>query len=209
MAVALQLDNKEREIRLTLAGNQEVEPRVVDHLKSIWGKLQALSKEFTVKGGSDKHKEGLPDISDDMFLPLRVKIFREIYQYSLEKQMKQVEKWWGPLLNFSNELDERRGEDIKGFELDLTYVVAGLNSVLGLTKVLRHDPMRGLTEDEWKTVYEHSMAVNDVAELVLADRNYYRCETLARKLNGMPPATPHFESYTKVFSPPRDPIPRS
>ena len=187
MAVALQLDGKKREIRLTLAGNQGVEPRVVDHLKSVWGKLQALSKEFTAEGGSDEHKEGLPDILNDMFLPLRVKIFREIYQYSLEKQMKRVEKWWGPLLDFSNELGRHCGEDIQGFELNLIDVVAGLNSMLGLTKELHRDPVRGLTDDQWKMLHDHSMAANDLAGHVLANRNHYRCKTLAQELNGMPP----------------------
>lgn len=179
-AVALQLNHKERKIRLTLAENQEVEPRVVDHLKSVWGMLQALSTlaEFTAKGGSDEYKEGLP---------LRVRIFREIYQYSLKKQMKQVQKWWSPLLDFSKELDQRRGHNLQGFELDLTYVVAELNSVLELTKELSRDPVRGLTDDQWKTVHDHSMAANDLAGHVLANRNHYRCKTLAQELNGMPP----------------------
>ena len=190
MAVALQLNYKEREIRLTLAENREVESRVVDHLKSVWGKLQALSNEFTAKRESDKYKDGLPDIHDNMFLPLRVNIFREIYQYSLKKQMKQVEKWWPGLLNFAKELDKRRGENLKGFDLKVYYVVIGLDSVLELTKRLHHNPVQELTDDEWKTVHDHSIAVNRMAELVLADRNHYGCEILAKELNGIPSQSP-------------------
>ncbi|RPB04247.1 hypothetical protein L873DRAFT_1460200 [Choiromyces venosus 120613-1] len=76
VAVAFQLNSKEREIRLTIAENRDVEPRLVNHLDSVWRKLQALSNEFAADGGLDKNEEGSPDIPKDKGLPLRVNIFR-------------------------------------------------------------------------------------------------------------------------------------
>ncbi|RPA96385.1 hypothetical protein L873DRAFT_1239130 [Choiromyces venosus 120613-1] len=190
VAVALQLNSKERQIRLTIAENREVEPSVVDHLYSVWGKLQALSNEFAAKGGSDTNGEGSPDIPGDVALPLRVNIFREIYQFSLEKQMKRVTKWWSRLLDFVKELAKRRGEDLQGVESNLYYVVAGLHSVLQLVRRLHRNPTRGLTDDEWEVVHDHSMWANENVGLVLADRKHFGCEILAQELNDSPSSCP-------------------
>ncbi|RPA93218.1 hypothetical protein L873DRAFT_1793776 [Choiromyces venosus 120613-1] len=189
VAVALQLDSKEREIRLTIAENQEVEPRVVHHLGSVWGKLQALSNEFAAKGGSDKNEERSPDLPEYVALPLR---------------MQRVEKWWSRLINFVKELAKRRGVALQGVESDLFDVVTGLYTVIQLLSRLHCDPKRGLTDAEWKVVYNGSMWVSKKAGIVLADRQHFGCEILAQELNGMPlltPITSHMQSIRTTHRP--------
>ena len=180
VAVALRLNPKKQEIRLTIAGNQEVEPCVVDHLKSVWEKLQALSNAFAARRWSGKNEEGSPDISED----IAVGIFREIYEFSMEKQMIRERKWVSGLASFMQLLAKRRGVDLQGFESDLLDLLVGLVSALELVDKLRDYPVRGLTYDEWKMVYYFSMLVNEKARLVLADRKNIGCETLAQELNG-------------------------
>src|SRR5205807_2299360 len=46
VAIALQLDSLNQKIRLTLAENSEVGGNLVEHLTSVWGKLQNLSDEY-------------------------------------------------------------------------------------------------------------------------------------------------------------------
>ncbi|RPB01792.1 hypothetical protein L873DRAFT_1803050 [Choiromyces venosus 120613-1] len=190
VAVAFQLNSKEREIRLTIAENRDVEPRLVNHLDSVWRKLQALSNEFAANGGSDKNEEGSPDIPEDKGLPLRVNIFREIYQFSLEKQMKRERKWWSGLLNFMKVLNKCRRGSLQGVESDLYDIVTGLSFALELVCKLHHDPKQGLTDDEWNLVYEDSIWASEKAGLVLADRNHFGCEKLAQELNDSPSSSP-------------------
>jgi hypothetical protein len=46
VAVALLLDPQNKRIRLALAENKEIESSLVDHLTSLWGKLQNLSDKY-------------------------------------------------------------------------------------------------------------------------------------------------------------------
>jgi len=154
VAVALQLKPKELEIRLTIAEDQEVEPLVVNHLNSVWEKLQALSDGFAAQRGSDNNQEGSPDISEDVALPLRVKIFREIYEFSMQKQMAQGRKWFEGLVKFAKKLSESRAIPLQEVESDLYDVVVAMDSVLELVDKFRHYPTQGLTYDEWETVYD-------------------------------------------------------
>jgi len=57
VAVAVQLQLKEKEICMTLAENREVKSEMVDHLTSICKKLKRLSKEFAVERNLNSNKE--------------------------------------------------------------------------------------------------------------------------------------------------------
>ena len=200
-AVALQLNSKEQQIRLTIAENQEVEDCVDDHLKNVWRNLQALSNELAAERGSGKHEEGSPNIPKDVARALRVKIFSEIYQFSLQKEMRRVGRSWGGLLNFVRKLYDRRGKPLQGVELNLFYFVAGLDSALRLIRKLERHPEQGLTDGEWAEVYDDSIFAHARARLVLADRNQFGCEILARELNGMSLLTPftgHMQKYSQT-----------
>ncbi|RPA94023.1 hypothetical protein L873DRAFT_1846811 [Choiromyces venosus 120613-1] len=58
VAVALQLNSKEREIRLTIAENQEVEPRVVHHLDSVWESCKPYRTSLRRKEDRTRTRKG-------------------------------------------------------------------------------------------------------------------------------------------------------
>ncbi|PUU72638.1 hypothetical protein B9Z19DRAFT_1137106 [Tuber borchii] len=185
VAVALQVDSDQQKINLTIAENENVNPKLVAHLESVWAKLQALSRLYAVGREEESNKEAKesPAKPKDTTLPLRIQIFREIYKFSLEKQMKRVDKWWRRLLDFMIKLTARREDVIQGMEEDLSQVVVGLHLVLQLVRRLHRNPAAELTEDEWELVYVESIWANQKARLVLADREEDGCEILAKELN--------------------------
>jgi len=196
VAISLQVNPGERQIRLMVAENRKVDHSVVPHLKSVWRILQALSTEFEAEGGSDVYEQGSPSIPKGVVLRLRIRLFREIYQHSLAKQMKLEGKWWSLLFDFVKELFIRRGKFLKGVEYGLYQAVTGLDSVLQLARKLRD--RQKLTDDEWKMLYHESMFANNKARLVLAEQGDRSCEALAHEFNGTPLLTPimsHMQKY--------------
>ena len=204
VAIALQLKHGTKEIRLTIAENQDVGDTLVNHLYNIWGKLQALSDEYAGQRAEGQRAEawdenrGTEELDGDPIpsppiplgvgQPLKLEIFREVYQYCLKKHMKRVKKWYGGLSDFTKELDKHHTSvDLRGLEQNLSEAVIALVLALELVfKLFRRD----LTNDEWEEVYWQSMLANKSAELVLADRHGLGCEKLARELKGMPPLLP-------------------
>ncbi|KAG0136921.1 hypothetical protein HOY82DRAFT_620766 [Tuber indicum] len=193
VVIALQLKHGTKEIRLTIAENEDVGDSLVNHLYNIWGKLQALSDEYARQRAEARHgnqgTKGLdedpipsPPIPSEVGQPLRIEIFREVYQYCLEKHMKRVDKWLERLSNFMEELYERRkGVGLGRFAQDLSKAVITLVLALELVRKLSE---RGLTNDEWENEYWQSMNSNYKAKLLLADSHGLGCERLARELKG-------------------------
>ncbi|RPA92455.1 hypothetical protein L873DRAFT_1794227 [Choiromyces venosus 120613-1] len=184
VAIALQLKPDTKEIRLTIAENQDVADSLVNHLYNIWRKLQALSDEYAGQRKAEWDGDEMlsPVIASDVARPLKIEIFREIYKFSLEKQKKRVNKWLRALCDFMEELEKRRaGVALEGFEWNLYNAVVAL--VLALKLVFKHSENQ-LTDDEWEQVYWQSMTANLEAKLVLADRHGLGCDALAQELNG-------------------------
>ncbi|RPA95425.1 hypothetical protein L873DRAFT_1320064 [Choiromyces venosus 120613-1] len=184
VAIALQLKPDTKEIRLTIAENQDVADSLVNHLYNIWSKLQALSDEYARQRKAKWDGEHMlsPVIPLDVARPLKIEIFCEVYKFSLEKQKKRVNKWFRGLCDFIVELEKRRvGIPLEGFEWNLSNAVVAL--VLALQLVFKHSENQ-LTDDEWEQVYWQSMTANMDAKLVLADRHGLSCDTLAQELNG-------------------------
>ena len=186
VAVALQLDPKNQKIRLTIAGNQEVESCLVDHLERVWGNLQALSNELSTESESDKNEEASPDVSQDMSCMLMLKIFRELYQLTMEKQRRREAKWLGDLGSFANKLAKRRIGVLQGSARDVCEILTGLEMAREVVDKVYHCPSYVLTEDEWLEVYGFNIWFIEKAELVLEGENNLDCESLAQELNGMP-----------------------
>ncbi|RPA91671.1 hypothetical protein L873DRAFT_1794729 [Choiromyces venosus 120613-1] len=185
VAIALQLKPGTKEIRLTIAENQDVGDSLVNHLYNIWGKLQALSDEYAGQRAEawdgNQRTEELdedpmlsPEIPLEVGQPLKIEIFRDVYHYCLEKQMKRVKK-------------HRTGVGLGGFEQNLSEAVVAL--VLALELVFKL-PEKQLTDGEWEEVYWQSMTANEEAKLVLADSHGLGCENLARELKGDLPGDP-------------------
>ncbi|RPB04762.1 hypothetical protein L873DRAFT_1785979 [Choiromyces venosus 120613-1] len=184
VAIALQLKPSTKEIRLMIMENQDVADSLVNHLYNIWRKLQALSDEYAGQRKAEWDKDQMlsPVIPPDVAEPLKIEIFREVYKFSLKKQLKRMKKWLRALCDFMEELEKRRvGIALEGFERNLSKAVVTL--VLALKLVFKHSENQ-LTDDEWEQVYWYSLKANMEAKLVLADRHELGCDVLAQELNG-------------------------
>lgn len=136
-------------------------------------------------GGTYSSGRASPEIPGNVALPLRTEIFRDIYQFCMKKQIKRIKKWLGGLNSFMRQLMEDRGEtELKGSELNLYYVIAGVFTILRLLMKL-HDDNPGilLADGEWEEIFKQSMWVTENATCALEDGNY--CELLAQELTGI------------------------
>ncbi|KAG0644551.1 hypothetical protein HOY80DRAFT_1133014 [Tuber brumale] len=153
VAIGLQLNSQKKEIRLTVAENKKVTDGLVNHLTKVWGKLQTLSGEYERDRGGrwDRSQPRSPEMPKGVGLSLKKEIFRDIYQYSLEKQMKRIDKWSESLGRFVKELLRRRASlDIQGFELSLYKAVFALSLAVRVVSKLHDNPNVQLTESEWE-----------------------------------------------------------
>jgi len=187
VSVALQLDNRTQQVRLTIAANQIVKVDLVNHLTTIWGRLQAISNEYMVQTlkarGSDLYGGRSLGIPTNIATPLKVAMFREIYQFCMGKQIKRMQKWLSGITSLLQQLTQRRGDKpLRAFELNLYRTVVGLLPELQLLQRLYDHPQAEPMDDAgvWEEMYEQSMQVAKRAELVLADTT--ACEILARNL---------------------------
>ena len=187
VAVALQVNSNKHKINLTIAQNGKVDPKLVAHLESVWEKLQGLSRLYAArrKEESNEGAKQSSTVPKDPTFPLRVQIFREIYKFSLAKQMKLMLKWWDRLVDFMKELATRRGDLLEGMEEDLLDTLVVLRSVLELVLQLHLNPAVELTQDDWELVYVQTTWATQKVRLILADREEDGCEILARELYGM------------------------
>jgi len=202
VAIGLQLHSRRKEIRLTVAENKGVMNGLVNHLTKIWRNLQALSSQYENyrHGKWDKFQPRSPDtMTSDVGHSLKIEIFRDIYQYSLKKQVKRMDKWSEALGRFMKELLRRREFlQLQGFELSLYNSVVALSMAAEVVSRLRDNSNVQLTMSEWEFVYFQSMQANQDAKVVLADRNGLGCEVLARQLSGMLLLFPLLYSSTVV-----------
>jgi len=127
-------------------------------------------------------------MTSDVGHSLKIEIFRDIYQYSLKKQVKRMDKWSEALGCFMKELLRRREFlQLQEFELSLYNSVVALSMAAEVVSTLRDNSNVQLTMLEWEFVYFQSMQAYQDAKVVLADRNGLGCELfkLAGQLSGM------------------------
>lgn len=190
VAVALKFNSQTQEIHLTVAASNASKidgEKLVSYITSIWRKLQVLSDAYAEQRGEELNLSGRksPEIPGDVALPLRIKIFREVNEFCLKKEMKRKKKWLGRLNSFVRQLAERRGDAdlLEGSEVNLYHAVVGLFEALRLLMKFEDNPGTELTDREWEEIYMQSMWVTENASLVLADGK--RCEILAQKIQGI------------------------
>ena len=186
VAIGLQLNSRAEQIRLTVVENTNTTDGLVSHLKNIWGNLQALSNEYAEQR-TKRLKEcqsKSPDLSPRLDMSLKIKIFGDIYQYSLSKQMKRIDKWLEPIGLFVQELlTHHSGSALEGSERCLYEFLIGMSFIV---PKLRDSPENPLTPEEWEYVYYQTSVANKNAKLVLEEKGETSCEMLALKLHGRP-----------------------
>jgi len=196
VAIGLQFNPGKKEIRITVAENTDVTAGLVNHLTLVWRKLQSLSVRYQEERSRSCDKPGSPEMPQVVHHSLRTEIFRNIYRYSLEKQMKRIDKWFNGLGRFVKELVKwRLPYEVQEFELSLCNAVIALSMAVRVVSKLRDNPTGQLTESEWESVHFQSILANKHVRIVLADRNGLGCEILAGKLGGMLLLLPHYRTY--------------
>jgi len=187
VAVALKFNSQTQEIHLTAAASKTNGEKLVSYITAVWRKLQALSDEYAERRDEELNLSGRksPEIPGDVALPLRIKIFRQVYEFCIRKEMKRKKKWLRRLNSFVRQLIEHRGDAdlLEGSEVNLYHVVVGLFRVLRLLMKFEDNPGTELTDLEWEEIYMQSMWVTENASLALADGK--RCEILAQEIQGI------------------------
>ncbi|KAG0635434.1 hypothetical protein HOY80DRAFT_981940 [Tuber brumale] len=175
VAIALQLLPQAREIHCTIAGTKGVREDLVEHLTKVSGMLQALSMEY---GRSSVESAGHVHA-------IKLRIFREIYEFSIEKLMKLKGKWWNDLRVFMVQLCECRGGDDlqEGVKMNLFHAVAEFGQAFRLRGKLHNKEANPPTGSEWETIRRHIIQAYSNARLLLADDRKSHCENLAKKFS--------------------------
>jgi len=134
VAIALQLQLKAGRIRLTIAENGFVEDGLVAYLILIWSMLKTLASQFATERARDsketKLKERIevsPPVPPDVGRQLRIKIFRNIYCYTQDKNQHRIAKYWDALRAFMRRFYEKHPGELHGFELDLATAFEALD----------------------------------------------------------------------------------
>lgn len=185
-AVALQLDPMRREIRLTIAGNNGVSDVLVEHLTGVWQKLRTLSHQYAKARGLDVYEGDSTEIPAEVAFSSRVAIFRDIYRYSFEKQMRRVNKWRPGLALFTHEFANRRqDQELNVNEQNIWDAATGLLMFLELADEIAADPERDIARGRWETMFLESISTSAAARLALACTPEIAPEILAYEITGM------------------------
>jgi len=186
VGIGVQLNSQRQEIRLTVAENTNVMDGVVDHRTLVWRKLRSLSVQYQRNRGRTWDKPRLSEMPKMVDHSFKREIFRNIYRYSVENQMKRLDNWSDRLGGFGKALLKwRLPLDVPGFELSLYNTVFTLSMPVRVVSKLCDIHKGPLTESEWELVYSQSILTNQHVRIVLADRKGFGCEILARELGGM------------------------
>jgi len=185
-AIAMQMDSTNRLIRLTIAENHEVEDKLIGHLTSVWGKLQALSDEYTEIRPLEEGRGESPPVPSGVASVLKVEIFRDLCLFSLTKHMARVRKWGNGFIVFMRAFAGQREEtELDDFEQRFLNVGSALCFITYTLIELAADTEKTLTMREWRLMYSESMVVSHGLEQILAHGNGSSCEYLADKLKGI------------------------
>lgn len=115
VAVALQMDNINKTICLTIAENRPgwVEPRVVGHIHGIWDKLQQLSDYYAKPRLASNLQPTNPAAYD-----ASVDLVSQVSKFSWKRMRKCIKKWWPHLPIFG--LGIARDIETEGVSLEET-----------------------------------------------------------------------------------------
>ena len=190
-AVALQLDIEGGEVRLAVAGNHSVPKAVLRHLEQVWRRLRVLSSKYAEERAraSERIENQLasPEILAQVAHSWKVLIFKDIYQFSLKKQMKRIKKWLEKLGKFVEVLLlVRRESNLNHFERSICNTSLTLSIAMRPIRKLHDHPETPLTDTEWEIAYTQSMKANIEVRALLANTDETGLEVLAEEFKGMP-----------------------
>ncbi|RPA94440.1 hypothetical protein L873DRAFT_1792888 [Choiromyces venosus 120613-1] len=170
IAVALQIGNEHDELRLVFSGNPTIDDSTVEHVKEVWGYLQALSQDY--KKQATRSGNPTPVVTDTV-RALKLVLFRDIYLFSIKKYMKGIEKCRRGFLNFTKKMCELQGDvTLKGVELYMYDTFITLDDREG-----------SLSDDDWEVLCLQSLEADDQVRRVFRSGGGSGCEELAKRIH--------------------------
>lgn len=200
IAVALQMDNENKEVRLTIAENGEVSQDVIDHITEVWAMMRTLSD---INNGLllEPHsiRDPSPPVPHPTALtgPYLLEMTRQLYSFSIEKILKRFNKWWGGLKEFEDKFKLRKTElpgssELKQHFLDM--VLSMDDAHITLNRIVASHWIPEVEWDNMITMMDGAVldldAIFDAAQI---------CEVWAVQLNGY--YIPSSVSLCAVFFP--------
>lgn len=188
VAIALQMNNDTKEIRLTIAENRDVDPKVVEHIQRLWKLLRTLSDQHALLRFDPNHPThdwtivASPPVPDTLLDdPVCREIIRCVYEFSAEKNKARFNKWWPGLAEFATRFEQQQ-KDLPGTPDQKDRFINIVYS-LDPEEAVKHAPDGSIIPDEnW---HEFVLMMDGAAEdvdVLLEDDSI--CEMWARSLAG-------------------------
>ncbi|PUU81799.1 hypothetical protein B9Z19DRAFT_1121706 [Tuber borchii] len=177
--VALQLDFEFKKIRLTIAenDNHQQNPAVVAYLTMVWNMLRVLASQFESKRAMgnnlsqwDNFVDVSPPIPQEIGRQQQMKIFRQIYCYTREKNRTRIDKYWDPLHTFMNNFYQTRTAQLEGYELDLDTAYQALR--IAFTEY-KPKPSEEQDETYWKRLFALLEVATNCVTRITGKNNYW------------------------------------
>jgi hypothetical protein len=174
VAVAFQQDNKRKQIRLTVAQNDDVPKMLIDHIIEVWKMLRELSDECA------------STIDRTIFKRKKDAIITKIYKFSERNLIARAEKWRIDFFEFSKAFIRAFKQGALGdstdkeLQEDLIGVITGLYAAFGWTDGQDSKPTCPI--QNWKIFIAYMWLITGLVDKIL--ENTHVCETWVNEVNG-------------------------
>lgn len=190
VAVALQMNPRDRELRLTIAGNRTVEEQTVQYLRRVWELLRTLSHQYAGYRHDevdawvrDNYREDSPDTPvTEAITATKIDILALVYPFTLRKNIKRIEKCWPKLFAFTKRFRAaRRGKKQDEYEEAFLKTIFFMRGVVAQLRKEFKTP-GSITWDSWAQI-ELAMDGAVMGAKVVLD-HHYKCEVWANEHRG-------------------------
>lgn len=196
VAIALQMDNERKQIRLTIAENSDVHPKVIEHIQRLWELLRTLSGHYT-NPPADGWTRGVSPLLPDTLVkhPVRHEIIRRVYEFSAAKNKRRFTKWWADLVEFARRF-QRNMDDLAGAEIQKKEFLDIMYSLVYIEATLQHAPGGSIIgDDSWDDFVVMMSGATGAVDRLLQDDLI--CEIWAKSLAG---ALSHPHVYLQILT---------
>ncbi|KAG0134442.1 hypothetical protein HOY82DRAFT_668468 [Tuber indicum] len=189
VALALQLSQRDKKLRLTIAENDEVDDSIVPYLRSLWCQIQRLSTIFQ-QGRQIRHETsedpnippGSPPLPRDVAYDLRLALFREIHMHTIVKNQSRIRKYWHDFNIFMDRLYAKRGLNLEGLEANLADVFFAQKYVKELCTLSQ---LQSADADYWHKSYRFMRCASYLISEMLKEGDT-SCEKLEKEIGQDP-----------------------
>lgn len=202
VAIGFQIDQRHSRLTISIAENSNVDPKTVKYLKDMWKMLKTLSDIYA----GHRPKTGHPSTGEPWSSYVGVspliprsekaaiiieKLTHHVYTFTLQKQLKRINKWWDPtdkpgLLHFARVFQAKMGKNLSGNDGKLEMFLVVIRDTITRLRA---------TQVDWTHVIKFMKKAIDIARELLEGDDPYWCDRLA--LSFIPPlSSPDAEKET-------------